>query len=158
MTTPYVIALDHALAEVEIPKPDPSEWAGQLAVVARRLREVMSTRDLVPPWGGMPPAGSRVLGCHDGVLAIMQAGGVPDSRSVAGLHLLWLIVSGISLEELRCAAAQESPPQSASDYLESLPADRFPNLTAVAGELAEQSLDARFELLLSILINGLAGA
>jgi hypothetical protein len=33
------------------------------------------------------------------VLAIMRAGGLPDSRSVAGLYLLWIIVSGFSLAE-----------------------------------------------------------
>jgi len=156
MTIPYVLALNQALAEIDLPEPDPARWEGQLAVVARRLREVMTIRDLVPPGAGMPPAGSQVLGCHDGVLAIMRAGGVPDSRSVAGLHLLWLIVNGISLEEVRCAEGRESPPHTTSEYIASLPGDRFPHLTAVARELAEQSLDVRFELLLGIFISGLA--
>jgi hypothetical protein len=158
MTTPYVLALNQALAEIDFPEPDPARWADQLAVVARHLREIMSIRDLVPPWAGMPPAGRQVLGCHDGVLAIMRAGGVSDSRSVAGLYLLWLIVNGISLEEVRCAEAQESLPQAMSEYIASLPGDQFPHLTAAARELAEQNLDARFELLLGIFINGLAGA
>jgi len=31
----------------------------------------------------------------------MRAGALPDSHSVAGLYLLWVIVNGFSLEETR---------------------------------------------------------
>jgi hypothetical protein len=44
-----------------------------------------------------------------------------------------------------------------SDYFASLPGDRYPNLVAVARELARTDLDERFELLIEIFINGLAG-
>jgi hypothetical protein len=41
-------------------------------------------------------------------------------------------------------------------YVASLPADRFPNLVAVASELAADDLDTRFELLMDIFVEGLA--
>jgi hypothetical protein len=45
----------------------------------------------------------------------------------------------------------------ASRYFAALPADRFPNLAAVAGRFAGTSFDERFELLIGIFIDGLAG-
>jgi len=44
-----------------------------------------------------------------------------------------------------------------SRYFASLPGDRFPNLAAAAGEFAQTDSDERFELLIRIFINGLAG-
>ena len=44
----------------------------------------------------------------------------------------------------------------ASDYVASLPADRFPNMTALAGEFAFSDPGERFELLIDIFVDGLA--
>jgi len=100
MATPQVMALDRALAELEVPQPDPGRWAGQLAGVARQMRAVITRhRDVIPSSIGFLPGAGRALRCHERVLAIMRAGGLPDSRAVAGLHLLWVIVNGFSLEE-----------------------------------------------------------
>jgi hypothetical protein len=161
MTAPQMMALDLALAEVEVPPPDPGRWASQLAEVARQMRTVIGRhRDLVPSSVGFLPGGGRALGCHERVLAIMRAGGLPDSQSVAGLYLLWVIVNGFSLEETPAAESERPGPDLSpelSRYFASLPGDRFPNLAAAAGEFAKTDLDERFELLIRIFIDGLAG-
>ena len=161
MATPQMMALDQALAEVEVPPPDPGRWAEQLAGVARQLRTVLGRhRDIVPASVGFLPGGGAALRCHERVLAIMRAGGLPDSRSVAGLYLLWIIVNGFSLEETRAGEPERPGPDlspEASRYFASLPGDRFPNLVAAAGEFAKTDFDERFELLIRIFINGLAG-
>jgi hypothetical protein len=96
------MALDQALAELEVPSPDPSRWASQLAEVARQMHAIIGRyRGLVPSSVGFLPGGSRVL-------AIMRAGGLPDSRSVAGLYLLWVIVNGFSLKET-CTGNRTDP-------------------------------------------------
>ena len=41
-------------------------------------------------------------------------------------------------------------------YLESLPPERFPNLTEVAGAFAMSDQDARFELMIDLFVEGLA--
>lgn len=64
----------------------------------------------------------------------MRTGGLPDNRSVAGLYLLWLIVSGISLEEARRDEPERTMPR----------------------ELGEPDFDERFEMLIEILVHGLA--
>ena len=90
----------------------------------------------------------------------MRAGGLTGSRSVAGLYLLWVIVNGFSLEETRTGEPERPGPDlspEVSRYFASLPGDRFPNLAAAAGEFAQTDSDERFELLIRIFINGLAG-
>jgi hypothetical protein len=160
MTAPQMMALDLALAEVEVPPPDPSRWASQLAEVARQMRTVIGRhRDLVPSSVGFLPGGGRALGCHERVLAIMRAGGLPDSQSVAGLYLLWVVVNGFSLEETPAAEPERPGPDLSpemSRYFASLPGDRFPNLAA-AGDFAKTDLDERFELLIRIFIDVLTG-
>jgi len=161
MTTPHMMALDQALAELEVPQPDPGRWAGQLAEVARQMRAVIGRhRDLVPSSIGFLPGGGRALRCHERLLAIMRAGGLPDSQSVAGLYLLWVIVNGFSLEETRAGDPERPAPDLSSEvkrYFASLPDDRFPNLVAVADEFAQTDWDDRFELLIRIFIDGLTG-
>ena len=161
MVTPRMMALDEAFAEFEVPPPDPERWTAQLAEVADQLRAVIGRhRDIVPSSIGFLPGGRRALRCHEGVLAIMRAGGLSDSRSVAGLYLLWVIVNGFSLEETRSAEPERPGPDLSPDvsqYFASLPGDRFPNLVAVAGEFAKTDFDERFELLSGIFIDGLTG-
>ena len=158
MATPQMMALDQALAEVEVPPPDPGRWAEQLAGIACQLRAVIGRhRDIVPASVGLPPGG-RALRCHESVLAIMRAGGLPDRLSVAGLYLLWIIVNGFSLGETQTGRPERIHPDLAravSDYFASLPGDRFPTLVAAAGEFAKTDLDERFEQLIAIFIDGL---
>jgi tetracycline repressor-like protein len=161
MATPQMIAMDQALAEFEVPQADPGRWAGQLAEVAGQMRAVIGRhRDIVPSSIGFLPGGRRTLDCHERVLAIIRAGGLSDSLSVAGLHLLWVIVNGFSLEEAHTGQPERIRPElspEVSQYFAALPGDRFPNLSAVAGEFAATNLDERFELLIGIFIDGLAG-
>ena len=160
MTIPQMMALDQALAELEVPPPDPGRWASQLADVARQMRAVIGRhRNLVPSSVGFFPGGARALRCHERLLAIMRAGALPDSRAVAGLYLLWVIVNGFSLEETPTGKPERPGPDlspEADRYFASLPGDRFPNLVAAAGEFAKTDSDERFELLIGIFINGLA--
>jgi len=160
MTAPQMMALDQALAELKVPQPDPSRWASQLTDVARQMRAVIGRhRDLVPASVGFLPGGGHALRCHERLLAIMRAGGLPEGRSVAGLYLLWVIVNGFSLEETRTGEPEHpgpDPSPEVSQYFASLPGDRFPNLAAAAGEFARTDFDERFELLIAIFINGLA--
>jgi len=69
-------------------------------------------------------------------------------------------VNSFSLQETGAGEPQRTDPELSpvvSQYFASLPGDRFPNLVAVAGEFAETTLDERFELLIGIFIDGLAG-
>lgn len=67
-------------------------------------------------------------------------------------------MNGFSLEETQTGGPQRIGPDLApavSDYIASLPGDRFPNLVALADEFAKTDLDGCFELLIAIFIAGL---
>jgi len=56
--------------------------------------------------------------------------------------------------------ADQPPPEQIAamvrDYIAALPADRFPNMVAVADHFAVSDPDRRFDLLLDIYVDGLA--
>jgi hypothetical protein len=70
-------------------------------------------------------------------------------------------VNGFMLDEVGNAqpGAPAGVPQEAADmasqYIASLPADRFPHMVALAPEFARADPDERFELLLDIFIGGI---
>lgn len=50
----------------------------------------------------------------------------------------------------------EKPGCSARDYISSLPADRFPNLVALAEHFGYADNDQSFDLLIGLFVDGLA--
>jgi hypothetical protein len=109
--------------------------------------------------------GPNALAYSERVLAILRAGGVPDPLAVLGHHLLIAAVNGFTIDETG-EGGEPPPDQPASwsdeaaatvrDYLASLPAERFPNLVALADHFVISDPDTRFELLLDLFVDGLA--
>jgi len=119
--------MSSVIGEVHVPEPDRGRWQDQL---------------------------------KEGIL---RAGGVPDALAVAPKQLLTSIVIGFAIDETGEGGhppADQPPPDEAaalaSDYLASLPGDRFPHLVAVAEHTASDNADEHFELLLDIFVGGLA--
>jgi TetR/AcrR family tetracycline transcriptional repressor len=89
---------------------------------------------------------------------------------VQGSHLLISTVNGFTLDETGVDAAADGAGRAdnaergdgagaadlASAYIGALPAQRFPNLVALAAEFAYADPDERFELLIDIFVDGLA--
>jgi AcrR family transcriptional regulator len=162
--------LDLILEEVigeqvdEIPDPDPERWREQLKGVARTMRgAILQHRDIVQISIGRVPMGPNAVRLSERVLAILRAGGVPDELAVQSYLLMISVVNGFTMDETGYAdaAVETAPPaEEAAElvrgYLESLPADQFPNLTEVAEHFAVTDQDARFELLLDLFVDGLA--
>jgi AcrR family transcriptional regulator len=149
----------------EIPDPDPDHWQEQFKQVARTARATIRRhRDIVEISIGRVPLGSNALRYSERVLAILRAGGVPDRLAVQSFLLLMSVVNGFTMDETGYeaeTAAGAAPPLEESaamvgDYLDSLPADQFPNVLEVAGHFADADQDGRFELLLDLFVEGLA--
>ena len=163
--------LDLILEEVigeqvdEIPEPDPDRWQEQVKDVARTMREtILRHRDIVQISIGRIPMGPNALRLSEAVLAILRAGGVPDELAVQSYLLLISAVNGFTMDEAGFSEEQAPPTAPPPDqagsmvrgYLESLPADQFPNLTEVADGFAMGDQNARFELLIDLFVEGLA--
>jgi AcrR family transcriptional regulator len=156
------LVLDEIIGENEVPDPDPARWQEQLKEVARSQRRVCLKHPYVVRVSiGRIPMGPNALNFSERVLAILKAGGVPDTLAVQGYLLMISTVNGFMLDEVGDAqpGAPAGVPQEAADmasqYVASLPADRFPNMVALAPEFARADPEERFELLLDIFVSGI---
>jgi AcrR family transcriptional regulator len=161
------LILEEVIAEQvdEVPDPDPEHWQEQVKEVARTMRRtILRHRDIVQISIGRIPMGPNALRLSERVLAIMRAGGVPDELAVQSYLLLMSAINGFTMDEAGFEEDEEPPTgppldemaQMVRGYLKSLPADQFPNLTAVTDHFAVSDQDARFELLVDLFVEGLA--
>ena len=158
------LMFDRIIGEQPVPEPDPDRWQRQIKDVARTMRAtILRHRDVVRLSIGRIPLGRHALRHADRVLGILRAGGLPDPLALAGHRLLISIVLGDTIDETgeRGHPPGDQPPPSEAaaitrDYLSALPAVHFPHLTAVAGHMADDDPDQRFELLLDLFVDGLA--
>ncbi len=165
------LVMDDVIGEGQIPDPDPERWREQIKQVARDQRAATHRH----PWVvrvsiGRIPMGPNALRYTDRILAILRAGGVPPRLAVQGYLLLIAAVNGFTIDEtgvedgadredarvLRDPADLQQMADMARDYIASLPAAQFPNMTALADEFGLANPDERFELLIDIFVDGLA--
>jgi len=157
------LLLDRVMGEIEIPEPEPDRWQEQLKEVARAGRAmILRHRDIVRISIGRVPMGPNALRISEGLFGILRSGGVPDELAVTAQHLLFAVINGFTLDETTDLGAEVEGPadeetaNAARDFVASLPADRFPNLVAVAPHFASADNDQRFELLIDLFVDGLA--
>jgi hypothetical protein len=158
--------LDEIIGEQQVPDPDPARWQEQLKEVARTMRRTSLRHPYVVRISiGRIPMGPNALQYSERVLAILRAGGLPPRLAVPGYLALIATVNGFTVDETgvedggapnRDPARLAEAADMARDYIASLPASLFPNMTALAGEFALADPDERFELLLDIFVDGLA--
>ncbi len=172
------LVFDEIVGELSIPDPDPPRWREQIKQVARAQRAISLRHPYVVQISiGRIPLGPNALRYSERTLAILRAGGLPPRLAVQGSHLLISTVNGFTLDETgvdsaagegaqaagrtsRAGAAAgddgAGPADLASAYIRALPAQRFPNLVALADEFSYANPDERFELLIDIFVDGLA--
>src|SRR5262249_2171372 len=130
--------------------------------VAHSMRAtILRHRDIVRISIGRIPMGPNALELSERLVALLRAGGVPDRLSVIGQHLLFAVVNGFTIDETGVGPEDASFPSQedaamASAYIAALPAERFPNLIAVAPYFAVTDNDMRFSLLIDMYVDGLA--
>jgi AcrR family transcriptional regulator len=160
------LVLDQLIGEVEVPEPDPARWQEQLKEAAKSQRRVSLRHPyLVRVSIGRIPMGPNALRITERTLALLRAGGLSPRLVVQGYLLLIDTVNGFTLDEtgVEDGGAPQLPPEElqkvadmARDYIASLPAEQFPNMTELAGEFAFSDADERFEILMDIFVDGLA--
>jgi AcrR family transcriptional regulator len=156
------LLFDRIIGELEsVPDPEPERWTEQLKEVARQVRAgILRHRDVVRISMGRFPMGPNGLRFAERLLAIFRAGGLPDRTALVASHLIFVVINAFALEDIAPGTVTGTPPDEFSamitGYVASLPAEQFPNLVAVAPAFAADDLDARFELLLDLFVDGLA--
>jgi AcrR family transcriptional regulator len=153
---------DRVIGEVRIPDPDPDHWQEQVKACVREMRRVMvAHRDIARASRANIPLGPNALSAMDRILAVMRAADLPDQVVAWAADLLGLFATAIAIED-SSYAARLTPEEMArylaelGEYVHSLPADRFPNIAALAGPMTSGDGDERFEFGLDVLVAGLA--
>lgn len=157
------LVYDRIMGEIELPTPDPSHWEDQLKDLARQAyRAMLSHKDAVRLSIGRPPAGPNTLRVVECMLALMRGAGIPDEAAVYFGNSLGRFLDASVLEdsmEVRERDSRTTRGDTADmmrDYWSQLPAEQFPNLTAVADVTFAGDTDALFEFGLDLLVRGLA--
>lgn len=157
------LLVERVIGEVEVGgEPDPEHWAEQLKQTARNMRRVFASHgDLARASFGRIPVGENALQGAEWMTAVLRAGGLADSVTGLAVDMLALYVMSIAYEDGLAVAAGASEAEFAEfveqlrSYYATLPADRFPNLSALAGELTAGDGETRFEFGLEVLVRGL---
>lgn len=160
--------LDRVAGEVVLPaEPDPARWQEQLKELAKEIRRVLTSHgDIAKVSMGLIPTGPNLLAIAEAQLALMRAGGVPPRTAALAVDTLGMYVDADAIEgtlySVKLSGGAEAVERfhrymgEIRDYFKALPADRYPNVARMAGELTAGGGDERFEFGLDILIRGIA--
>ena len=154
----YDLVVDAVLGECDMPEDDAEgDWRTQLAEIAREMRRVpllhpAATRLLT----GRVPLGPNWLRIAESVIGTLRRAHFGDR--LAGYCYLVLLYYAIGFVSQEVAFGQGAEGRVRLDqmreFFAGLPGDRYPNVTAVAGGLAERGLSDRFELGLNGILGG----
>lgn len=156
------LVFDELVGRVALPEPDPRRWREQIHQMSGDLRQILlSHRDVALAGLGRVPTSPNVLRAAEVVVAVMRAGGLSDRAIGLGSDLLALYIGAVAYEESLQATGDWAPETigefvtALREYFAALPADRFPNIIALAGALTEGDGETRFEFGLEVLVRGL---
>ena len=166
------LLLDEVIGENAIeavaPAEDLAEWQEQLKTMVRASYRALSVhRDIARAFVGRIPFGPNGLRTAEAILGLLRAHGMPDYMAAYAGDLIGQYVVSTAIEDSvwQQRYPDATPEQVAEtmnevgDYLEDLPKEQFPNLTALArtmmGAEPDSPLADRFELGLDILVRGM---
>jgi TetR/AcrR family tetracycline transcriptional repressor len=157
------LAADAVLAEVETQSGRNTGWAGQVQVLARRLRAaledhpgiaaLLKTRD---------PLGPHSLALAEAFLAALQDAGLPAQETAQAFSLVYDYTLGFALSDRTTVNEQRvqdpATRRQLREFFRSLPADRFPALAALGEHVWSGNRDQRFTAGLDTILAGLQAA
>jgi TetR/AcrR family tetracycline transcriptional repressor len=158
------LVLDNVLAEVDF-QPDSSlGWAGQLQVLAHRLRQVLEDH---PGVAGIlktrDPLGPHSLALAEAFLGPLQAAGFGDREAGLAFFLLIDYTIGFAVGGTPTSVNEQRVRDPATRtqlhrFFRSLPRERFPALVALGEHVWLDNRDERFTAGLQVLVDGLEHA
>ena len=156
------LLIDHVAGEIDVPDPDPERWQEQLKDVMRAIHSAfLAHRDLAGASIANIPTGPNSAHAVDRLLAILQASGLSRQHVAYAADLLPQFVTASAYEFSLFEQRVEHEPEyfeRLGAYYQALPADRFPVLADLVGELMapDEEPTARFEFGLDVIVRGLA--
>jgi AcrR family transcriptional regulator len=150
------LVLDRVMGEIELPEPDPSLWQEQIRQYAMTARAMFQRhRGVALASLGRVPMGPNLVRIGEWALAVLRGAGVPDRPAAWFADLIALVGTAQAVEDGMASAKGDHVAAGMEQYMAMLPADKFPNLTEVATEMASGSPDDRFEFSIELLLRGI---
>jgi AcrR family transcriptional regulator len=156
------LVFDRVIGELPLPELDPDRWEEQVKQAGRDARELMRRHPGIAQLSfGRIPLGPNAIRYLEWQLSLLRAGGLSDEVAAFAGDLFGLYLGAFAYEE---SLGLSTPGDQADvadfigemrEYFASLPADRFPNIAALAVELTSGDADDRFEFGLDVLVAGL---
>jgi AcrR family transcriptional regulator len=157
------LVADAVLAEVDCRPGRSPGWAGQVKLLAGRLRTVLESH---PGIAGLlktrDPLGPHSLALAEAFLAPLQQAGLPDRQTALAFSLIYDYTLGFTLSD-RTTVNEQRVQDTATRrqlhaFFRSLPAGRFPALAALGEHVWADNRNERFTASLDTLLRGLQAA
>jgi AcrR family transcriptional regulator len=154
------LVVDGVLAEVDTRPESDLAWAGQIRVLAQRLRTVLEDH---PGIAGLlktrDPLGPHSLALAEAFLAPLHLAGLPAAQAALAFSLVYDYSLGFALSD-RTTVNERRVQDTATRrqlhaFFRSLPADRFPALAVLGEHIWADNRDERFTSGLDTVLAGL---
>jgi len=161
------LMFDEICGLMPIPPIEPGRWKEQILEMARTGHRVLLEHyDLARAAMATIPTGPNALRVSNAMLGLMMAGGVPPRVAAWAMDRIFLYITADAYEMSiwRGAVTEGGAPEEAFTaqltddlvaYFEQVPEDLYPNIRKYAREMASGGAEARFELGLTMLVDGL---
>jgi AcrR family transcriptional regulator len=146
------LVYDRIMGDLSLPEPDPSRWQEQLKDLAHQAYRILrSHNDVARLSLGRIPVGPNMLAVMDWSMGLLMAAGIekPIAAYIGDLVGRYLDASALDV-----SVADDEQFAMMQSYFAGLPAERFPNLAVLTGEMFEMDDEERFKLGLDILLRG----
>lgn len=159
------LVYDHAVADVALPGEADGDWRARLQRLVGRAVSALATHNDIASIGLTDsPPGPHALRIIEEMLRLLRLGGIDDASCAWAADLLGQYVASSALEKAASSAAGQSSEECADTdtfpaqlhaAFQSLPAEHYPTLRALAPQLSGGDSDSRADWKLRVIIDGL---
>jgi AcrR family transcriptional regulator len=147
---------EHYLAGIELPDTDGMPWdEAIIAVVSVLHHAVLARAALVEIVAIQHVDAAAIFRAEEAILRALRSAGLSDREAVRGLSVITSYTVGATQRRAEERAGSPAAVHRLQRLLQ-LPADTFPTLRALAGELVSVDLELSFEDGLRLLLQGIA--
>jgi AcrR family transcriptional regulator len=160
----HELILDEVFKDLEVPEPDPARWQRQLKDLCLDLTRTLLAHPGAAKIGmeTLIPTTPGMLVGMDALMGIMRAGGIPDHLVTPACDSLALLGSAYAYEASLWPTTEAGRAEATrrieeiEGYLDSLPAEHLPHMTALRKHMRGDDGWANLQFGLDVFIAGLA--
>jgi len=147
---------EHYLADIELPDTEGMPWdEAIISVVSVLHHAVLEQAALVDIVAAQHVDAAAIFRAEEAILGALQSAGLSDTDAVRGLSVITSYTVGATQRRAEQRAGSPAAVHRMQRLLQ-LPADTFPTLRALAGELVSVDFELSFEDGLRLLLRGIS--